>query len=265
MGNGFRLFFSAALSFCAFVLAAIACSGSTANYNPINKIFVAQVDLEDIDISTVIPAAETSTLSGLELPEYFNIGLWSYCLQASNGTVISCTKPSGIQDFNLETMLRDNIDDNEVTSLVDNLVDIVLPDDLKDKTSTYNNVVKAMFITLLIGICLTFLAFVVNIVRWVIHAHFLNWVGRILSLLGFLSLLVSGATSLGSYLYVRHLLKENSDGLGITLSVGRVFQGILWGSIFSALLGFILWCTVRSPRRISYVTPVSTDEKPLLV
>lgn len=267
MSNGFNLFLSAFCTFSVVVLAAIACVGSTANYNPINKIFVAQLDLRNIQIPNVFPSsgAPSSSISQLGLPNYFNIGLWSYCSQASNGTVMSCTKPSGIQNFDLRTMLFDNINNNQVAQLVDNLADIILPEDLQNRMAMYNNVVKTTFITILIGICVSFLALIVNLIRWIIHARFVNWIGRFSSFIGFLSLLISGATSLGCYLYVRRLLNQNYGDTGIRLSVGSVFQGIMWGSIFSALLGFILWCSVRSQRSVAYVSRVPMEEKPLIV
>lgn len=267
MANRFILFFSAVLSFCALILAIVACAGSTKNYVPINRIYVAQVDISNISVSEVLPGVSSSSslsLSSLGLPTFFNIGLWSYCLADANGTVESCTSPKGIQQFNLSALLFDNIDDNEVLSVIDSVADVILPSSLDKKMTYYNDLVKCMFITILIGICVTFLNLVVNIIRWIIHARLITWVGGFLSFIGFASLLISAGTSLGTYLYIRHILNQNYDDYGIKMNLGRIFFGIIWGSVAGALLNFILWCSVRVGRGGAYIAQVPIEEKPLI-
>lgn len=262
MANCFSLFATALLSFAALILAIVACAGSTKNYDPINKIYAAQIDISNIKLSTVLPAVSSSTsLDQLGLPSYFNIGLWSYCLADSSKTVTSCTSPSGIQKFNLKELLYDNVENNKVNELIDSIADIALPDQLQDKMSYYNNLVKCMFITLIIGIVLTFVNLVINIFRWFFHFAIVTWLGRLFSLLGFLSLAISAGTSTGTYVYIRNILKDNSSEYGISLSLGRVFYGILWGSVLGCLLNLLMWALVRN-RRYARVVPI--EEKPLV-
>lgn len=262
MANCFSLFATALLSFAALILAIVACAGSTKNYDPINKIYAAQIDISNIKLSTVLPAVSSSTsLDQLGLPSYFNIGLWSYCLADSSKTVTSCTSPSGIQKFNLKELLYDNVENNKVNELIDSIADIALPDQLQDKMSYYNNLVKCMFITLIIGIVLTFVNLVINILRWFFHFAIVTWLGRLFSLLGFLSLAISAGTSTGTYVYIRNILKDNSSEYGISLSLGRVFYGILWGSVLGCLLNLLMWASVRN-RRYARVVPI--EEKPLV-
>lgn len=263
MGNGCALFSTAFLSFAALVLAIVACAGSTKNYNPINKIFEAQLDLSNMQVSTVLSSASSSgtSLDALGLPSYINLGLWSYCIADSSGEVSSCTSPSGIQDFNLKNMLYDNIENNQVAELVSSVAELAIPDSLQSNLTHYNNLIKCTFITLIIGIVVSFLNFAVNVLRWVVHLSLITWLGRFFSLIAFLSLGVSAGTSTGTYVYIRRLLSSSYDEYGIRLNLGRNFYAILWASVAAALLNLIVWSTVRS-RRYARVVPV--EEKPLM-
>ncbi|GCE98696.1 hypothetical protein ZYGM_002946 [Zygosaccharomyces mellis] len=262
--NASALFFTALLSFSALILAIVACAGSTSNYNPINKIFVAQLNLKNLNIEKVFGQVSGGKDSKLELPAFINIGLWSYCVADGGGSVKSCTSPSGIQKFNLEQMLTKNVDDNKALNMIDSMAKLVLPENLQDKMGYYNNLVKCTFITLLIGICLLFLDLVVNIVRWIIHARLLNWIGRFLASIAFTSLIISAGTSTGTYVYIRHLLGESYDDYGIKLSLGRVFLALIWAAVGSALFNSILWGIVRARRGYYSGSPMPSEEKPLI-
>lgn len=260
MYNAPILFFSALVSFSALILAIVACAGSTSNYNPINKIFVAQLDLTDIDVSTVF-----SNSSSVDVPAYINVGMWSYCTADNSGSVTNCTSPNGIQQFNLKEMLLDSVDDNEVSEMADSLASVALPSSLQKDMGYYNNLVKCMFITLIIAICAIFLDLVVNIVRWIIHLRFLNWVGRFLASIAFASFVISAGTSTGTYVYIRHLLNKNYDDYGINLSLGRVFLALIWAAVGGALLNSFLWGFVRVNRRYyPGGPPTALEEKPLM-
>ncbi|GAV52570.1 hypothetical protein ZYGR_0AG05610 [Zygosaccharomyces rouxii] len=262
MINASALFFTALLSFSALILAIVACAGSTTNYNPINKIFVAQLNLKNINAEKVF--SKVSSDNELKIPAFINIGLWSYCVANSDGAVKYCTSPNGIQQFDLKKMLTDSIDNNKVANMADSIAKIILPDSLQDKMGYYNNLVKCMFITLLIGICALFLDLVVNIVRWIVHARLLNWFGRFLASIAFTSLIISAGTSTGTYVYIRHLLKEDYDDYGIKLSLGRVFLALIWATVGAALFNSILWGIVRSRRRYYPGSPMPSEEKPLI-
>ncbi|SCU77578.1 LAMI_0A01618g1_1 [Lachancea mirantina] len=261
MGNCFRLFLTAFLSFAACILAIVACAGSTKNYDPINKIYEAQLDLSGIQVSTVLPGAGSVSLSSLGLPSFVNLGVYSYCVGTSSTDVTSCTSPSGIQEFNLKKIIYDNIDDNQVAGLVNSIANIVLPEQMQKNMKYYNDLVKCMFITLHIGIVTAFINLVLNLVRWILHTFVLTWFARFFSLVSFLSLLISAGTSTGTYVYIKHILSQNYADYGISLSLGRNFYALLWASVVAALLNLIAWMTVTS-RRYAYVTPV--DEKPLV-
>lgn len=261
--NASALFFTALLSFSALILAIVACAGSTSNYNPINKIFVAQLNLKNLNTEKVFGQVSGED-SKLELPAFINIGLWSYCVADGSGSVKSCTSPSGIQKFNLKEMLTKNVDDNKVVNMIDSMAKVVLPENLQDKMGYYNNLVKCTFITLLIAICLLFLDLVVNIVRWIIHARLLNWIGRFLASIAFTSLIISAGTSTGTYVYIRHLLGETYDDYGIKLSLGRVFLALIWAAVGAALFNSILWGIVRARRGYYSGSPMPSEEKPLI-
>ncbi|CAR26583.1 ZYRO0B13200p [Zygosaccharomyces rouxii] len=258
--NASVLFFTALLSFSALILAIVACAGSTSNYNPLNKIFVAQLNLKNLNADKVF----SKTSSELDIPAFINVGLWSYCVASDNGSVKYCTSPNGIQKFDLKKMLTDSIGNNKVADMADSLAKVMLPDNLQDKMGYYNNLVKCMFITLLIGICALFLDLVVNIVRWIVHARLLNWFGRFLASIAFTSLIISAGTSTGTYVYIRHLLKENYDEYGIKLSLGRVFLALIWATVGAALFNSILWGLVRARRRSYPGSPMPSEEKPLI-
>ncbi|AQZ18300.1 PUN1 (YLR414C) [Zygosaccharomyces parabailii] len=260
MFNGPILFFSALVSFSALILAIVACAGSTSNYNPINKIFVAQLDLTSIDADKVF-----SNSSSVSLPGYINVGLWSYCVANDKGSVTSCTSPNGIQQFNLKNMLLDTVEDNEATKVVDSVASVALPSSLQKDMVYYNNLVKCMFITLIIAICAIFLDLVVNIVRWVIHMRFINWVGRFLASIAFTSFIISAGTSTGTYVYIRHLLNQNYDDYGIKLKLGRIFFALLWAAVAGALINSFLWGIVRVNRKhYPGAPPTALEEKPLM-
>lgn len=220
-------------------------------------------------MSSILPSSvASSAISSVTsaVPSYINLGLWSYCTLDSSKKVVSCTSPKGIQKFNLNSLIYDNIEDNQVLSLLDSISSLVLPSNLQDKMTYYNDLVKCMFITILIGIVVTFLNLVVNLIRWVLHLRLLNWIGIFFSLIGFLSLLISVGTGMGTYIYISHLLKDDYDQYGISLSLGRNYLGILWGSVAAALLNLLLWQTVRYDYgRTKYVYATNPiDEKPLL-
>ncbi|CCD27157.1 Pun1p NDAI_0J02650 [Naumovozyma dairenensis CBS 421] len=264
MANGIKLFLTAFLSFSALILAIIACAGSTKNYYPINSIYVAQLDLTNLNIESVLPTL-SSTSTSTVFPSYITIGLWSYCTLTSNKTFISCTSPSGIQNFNLRNLLYDNIQDNQVLTIIDSISSIILPSNLQDKIKYYNSLVKCMFITLLIGIITSFLALFFALVRWFIHLTVLNLLAICFSILSFLSLLISAGTSMGTYLYIRRLLNDD-DSLGVKLYLGRVYLGIIWGAVVASLLDLIVWSFVRSRRRqnINNIYVNNVETKPLI-
>lgn len=245
MSNAFRLFFTAFFSLAALVLAIVACAGSTKNYTPLNRIYTSQVDLTQATISTQV---SSSTLAQISFPGYINIGLWSYCIETSNGTVSSCTSPKGIQKFNLRELLYDNIAENSVLSTIDS-ASILLPQDLQDKMKYINAVIKCMFITMIIGIVLSFVSLVVCLIRWVIHLRFLQWIGAFIGFFAFVSLLISIGSCTAVLVVIRRILKDNVDEYGIKLGFGRIYMGLCWGSVVAALFGFMFWCSVRSVRR----------------
>ncbi|SCW01851.1 LAFE_0E08658g1_1 [Lachancea fermentati] len=265
MANFCALVTTAFLSFAALILAIVACAGSTSNYDPINKIYAAQLDLSDLNVDAVLAnvssSASSLSLSSLGLPSYINVGLWSYCLADASGDVTNCTSPSGIQQFNLRNLLYDNIDNNQVLELIDSVSQLVLPEKLQDNLKYYNDLVKCMFITLIIGIVASFINFALNIVRWLLHFLVITWFARFFSLVAFLSLIISAGTSTGTYVYIKHVLSDNYDDYGISLDLGRNFYALLWASVAAALLNLITWFAVRS-KRYAYVQPI--EEKPLV-
>ncbi|SCV04654.1 LANO_0G11518g1_1 [Lachancea nothofagi CBS 11611] len=263
MANCIVLFCSAFLSFAAVILACVACAGSTKNYNPINKIFEAQLDLSGLNVSQVLSGLGSSipSLEELGLPSYVNLGLWSYCLANSSGIVSNCTSPSGIQQFNLTNIIYDNINDNQVANLITSVAQITLPDKLEDNMTYYNNLVKCCFITLIIGIIASGLNLVVNILRWILHFVIITWICRFFALIAFLSLLISAGTSTGTYVYIRHALADNYDTYGMKMNLGVIFYALLWASVSAALLNLICLSAAR-PKRHIYDRPI--EEKPLL-
>lgn len=264
MGNGIKLFLSAFFSFSALILAIVACAGSTRNYVPINRIFAAQVDISALNRYVTFPQSDEAWQSSSDgLPSYINIGLWSYCVTDSDKNVERCTSPRAIQQFNLRSFLYDNIEDDELGE-AGSSSDISISQFLENNRHFYDALLKCMFITLLIGICLTFLHFIVNILRWLIHARLLNFIGGILAFFAFISLLVSAATGTASLVYLKREYFDKDDTWGVGLSLGRNFWAILWASVVSSLLCFILWCMVRSKRRVTYVSQAPIEEKPLI-
>ena len=244
MSNALALFFTALFSFAALILSCIACAGSTKNYYPLNHIYTSQVDLTKVSISDVI---SSSTVAEISFPGYINIGLWSYCIETANKSVTSCTSPKGIQNFNLKELLADNINDNSMLSTLDS-ASVLLPQSIQDKMPYFNDLIKCMFITILIGIVLSFLNTVVCIIRWIIHAKFVQVIGGMLSFFAFLALLISAGCCVSALVIISRILDKN-DTYGIKLNFGQTYLGLVWGGVVAAFLNFITWCCVRSVRR----------------
>ncbi|EDO18698.1 hypothetical protein Kpol_1055p55 [Vanderwaltozyma polyspora DSM 70294] len=264
MANRFRLFVAALISFTTFIIAIIGCAGSTSNYNPINKIYVAQLNLRKIKQDTVFDKISQDIGTDI-LPGYINIGLWSYCTSSTDSKhVEKCTSPHGIQQFDLQTLLGDSVNNNQATKLIESIEDIIIPDKLEDKKGYYNNLAKCMFITLIIGICLMFINFVVIIFRFLVDSVFFTVLGIFFSATAFVSLLISGGTSVGTYVYIKHQLSQNYDEFGISLDLGRDYYCLIWGAILGSLLNFMIWCTVRSKPR-GYVTRSAAPEKRIIL
>lgn len=260
MSNAFTLLLTAFFSFSAFILSIIGCAGSTKNYYPINQIYTSQIDLTDVSIDTVISSSAASEIS---FPGYINLGLWSYCIEATNKTVTSCTSPKGIQKFNLKELLYDNIENNPILNAIDT-ASILLPEDIQNKMPYFNSLIKCMFITLLIGIVLSFLNTIVCIVRWIIHFRFIQVIGIFISFLSFASLLVSASSCVAALVIIYRILDDN-DSYGIKLNYGRIYLGIVWGGVLAALFNFITWCLVRSSRRPQVIyTSEPIEKKPLI-
>ena len=79
----------------------------------------------------------------------------------------------------------------------------------------------------------------------------------------FAALLVSIGSCLGTYSYIKYILKHNYSDYGISMSIGRNYQGLMWGAVVGALLNFILWCSVRSRPTVIYAN-APIEEKPLI-
>ncbi|GMM57091.1 Pun1 protein [Maudiozyma humilis] len=264
MSNIFTLFCTMLFSFAALILACVACAGSTKDYSPLNLIYVAEINLTKMDLTKVIPDISASAEISSILPSYFNIGLWSYCIADANKKVTSCTSPHGIQQFNLKSLLYDNIQDNEVLQTIDSVASIILPDKLQDDMHYYNDLARCMFITILIGICLSFVSLVFSFARSIIHARVITWFAGFFAFLAFLSLLISVGTSMSTYIYIRHILKDNYGDYGISLSLGENYLGILWGGVVAAFINFFCWCFVRSAPRVVYMQPPMMEKREML-
>lgn len=273
MSNAFRLFLVAFFSLSALVLSCIACAGSTKNYYPLNHIYAGQIDLTNLNVGSIISTAtDTSNLNldgltaaSIGLPSFINTGLWSYCIGNANGTITNCTSPHGIQKFNLKEMLYDNIEDNEILDVVESAAEIVLPDNLKDKISYVDTVIKCWFITLIIAIALSFVSLVFCILRWVIHTVVLNWIGCFFSFFCMAAFVVSMGAYTAAYIILRTKLNETYDEYGIKLSLGTIFLALGWSAFAASLLNFMCWCSVRSVRSAQrvYVSD-SIEKKPLM-
>lgn len=260
MSNAFTLLLTAFFSFAAFILSIIDCAGSTKNYYPINQIYTSQIDLTDISLNVVL---SSTTVADISFPGYINLGLWSYCTETTNKTITSCTSPKGIQNFNLKNLLYDNIDNNSLLNAIDS-ASILLPEDIQNKMPYFNGLIKCMFITLLIGIVLSFINTVVCIIRWILHFRFIQVIGAFISFFAFVSLLVSAGACVGVLTVIRKILDDN-DSYGIKLNYGRVYLGIIWGGVVAALFNFITWCSVRSSRRPQVVYMSEPIEKKPLI
>lgn len=263
MVNAFALFLTAFFSLSALILSIVGCAGSTKNYYPINHIYTSQIDLIDISIDSIISASTVAYASDISFPGYINIGLWSYCIETTNKTITSCTSPKGIQNFNLRELLYDNIENNSILETID-AASILLPEDIQNKMTYFNNLIKCMFITLLIGIVLSFLNTLVCIIRWIIHFRFIQIIGIFISFLSFASLLISASSCVAALVIINRILKNN-DSYGIKLNYGRVYLGIVWGGVVAALFNLITWCSVRSSRRPQIIyTSEPIEKKPLI-
>ncbi|CCK69061.1 Pun1p KNAG_0B06320 [Huiozyma naganishii CBS 8797] len=260
MSNVFRLLFTAIFALAALVLAIVACAGSTKNYYPINQIYVAQLSLKEAALSALIPTLASVTNSEVQLPSAINLGLWSYCLESSSGSIESCTSPKGIQQFNLKDMIYDNIENNTLLQALDASA-VVLPTSVQDKLTYINNIIKCTFITLLIGIALTFLNLVFCLIRWIIHIRVFKWLGVFCSFFGFISLLISMGCATGVFVFVKHTLDKDYSQYGIELNLGRNFMGIAWGAVAAALFNLITWLSVRSANRARVVYAQDPLEK----
>ncbi|KAG0672365.1 hypothetical protein C6P45_003049 [Maudiozyma exigua] len=176
-----------------------------------------------MDLTKVIPNISSSLELSSVLPSYFNIGLWSYCIEDSAKKVTSCTSPHGIEKFNLKNLLYDNIQDNEVLSLIDSVASLILPDKLEQDMTYYNDMAK------LLSFCR-----------------------------------ISVGTSMATYIYISHILKDNYSDYGISLTLGRTYLGILWGGVVAAFFNFFCWCFIRSTPRVMYVQQPMMEKREML-
>ncbi|CCH62148.1 hypothetical protein TBLA_0G02060 [Henningerozyma blattae CBS 6284] len=240
MANTFRLLLAGLFTFCAMILAAISCAGSTSAYVPIDRIYTSQISLKNLEQAVIFPNIKDNSIFN-NLPSYVNVGLWSFCEADANAKVTKCKTQSGIQTFNLQQVLFELIDSPELTSYAD----VLLPQKLQDKKGYYNRLVTCMFVCTLLGVLISFLALIINIVRLCAQTRVLTWLGRFLSLCAFFAILIAAATSSGTYIYIRQILNKNAAEYGIRMRLGGVFYGLIWGACGSSLLALIFWGSVR--------------------
>ena len=156
--------------------------------------------------------------------------------------------------------MKDNIDDNQVSALVSNVLNLALPQDLSDKMGLYNSLIKCMGITLVIGIILLALNLIVNVLRWILHFSFVNWAGRLLAILSFISMGISAGTSTATYVIIKNILSDSYSEYGIKLSLGRNFFALLWASVAGCLINFLLWVITRQRQRAVIMQPIPTEK-----
>ena len=259
MGNAFTLTCVVFFSIATVILSALACAGSTKKVFPLKEIFVVQISLSHAALSKILPSISEDLLSNSVLPTYFNIGLWSYCIANAQKTVQSCTSPAGIQTFNLQSMLYDNIKDNKVLEIIDELSKVILPEKLETKVGYFNHLMRCMFATIIVGIVLSFVSFVFSLLRSLFHVRFFKWMGTFFSFAGFCCLLISVGITLGTFVYVSRILNDNYDEYGIRLHFGKTYMGLIWGGILASLLGLMSWWSVRGPLPVQHVTYVEVE------
>lgn len=263
MRNFFTVGFGLLLAIASLVLAVLACFGSYKNEFPLNDIYAAQLNLSGFDVESLLNLSTNVTDSSLGLsdtPSYINLGLWSYCTLDSSKTITQCTSQSGMNTFNLQDTLENIFSSSIVEEIISEIFGSSVPSDISSYTSSYNALLKCMCICLAIGIGLTCLCFVAFIVRMILHLTFVNVAGRVISLLAFISIAVSASTGTAAYVIIRRVLNDNVEDYGISLTLGKNFYGLLWGSVASSLLTFVLWCLTRQRTKVVYVQP-SSDEK----
>ncbi|KAL6947008.1 hypothetical protein ACO0QE_001866 [Hanseniaspora vineae] len=252
----------------AFVLGIFALLGSTYNSNPLNKIYTAQLNLENMSLEKVfptvasqLPSGSSLTLSSFGLPAYINLGLWSYCTGNTSNTVNYCSKPNGIQNFNFNQILKDQIGNTQVLSLIDSLADILLPSSFSDDIQVFNKLAKAMFLCLIIAVVLMAVQLIITVVKiifcWFPSSFkvFTLWILRVTVFLSWIGVTVSAAISTAVYSVAKKQINNNNSEYGLELSMRPTFYGIIWGAVVASFTNLLLVCMFCRLRENNYYQP----------
>lgn len=128
----------------------------------------------------------------------------------------------------------------QLSTLVDGLTyeNLNLPGDLNKKLTLLNNITKAAFVLMLVGLVFSYLSVIIQLLGCFMSPDncCLSFLNFIFEALTFIILLVGVALATGAYIFVRREVNDNSSDYGVKSFLSIQFYALAWSGVVAALL-----------------------------
>lgn len=240
-------------SFAGLALLLFTLIGSIKNDVVLRDIYFLKLNTTNLS-TDVIPKLESlSSNDKTKLAEFetITVGLWSYCWGNATGT-LGCSDTSARFHFSLSDIFY---------KALGYFVTVDSPGNLSDNNTKILNMNRSMIALYIVAISFSFITFALAIVS-VMKFKLIRTITALTAFFAFAGSLISSAVATGLYLYVKEQFQDNNSS--ISASLGRVAQGLSWGSALAGLVAFITSvvsiCTTRRQKN----TEVAYEKQPFL-
>ncbi|KAK9459657.1 actin cortical patch SUR7/pH-response regulator pali [Lipomyces oligophaga] len=264
--NCFIITFPFLFTVSIFVLSVFVLISSTFKDSIAGKLYLLKLDISDLSVTidgTTVNKSDISTL-----PDYYQVGLWTYCQGTREDlgsasetdstysyTLTNCSKSHGLFYFNPLTVLEDAIGMGSI-------------EDYPSSIDTALKSVKILSYAMAILFCLSaiFAVFQFGAGLFSFHSRGGSCCAMIFSIINFVCALA--AIAIATALFLAESKAFTNDTLNTTAELGKISIGLGWGAAAAALLSSVFWlfsiCVGSTRSSVSEKVVYTPVENPVL-
>lgn len=264
---------SALTSICLLVASNVGTIGKQAAKS---SIFLLELNMVDVDVSSIYSGAESFTASELGFADAYIFGMYGYCRGTQGDTTTSkdkiwqnihfksssCTDSSITYEFDPVTFVVDEINKHNSLNISITSDDITLPGKLGKYVKVADHLSQVIYICSIIAICLSIVAILCEIICWCILSTALVSFFQTLS---FFAAIISSGCATGAYKYIESEFNKHDSTFGISAKLSRNYLVLTWvGTGMSLVTIFVIMFTRCCMRPIGAIpTPAPVYDRVL--
>lgn len=204
-----------------------------------SSIFLLELNMVDIDVSSIYSGASSYTASELGFADAYIFGMYGYCRGTQGETTTStdkiwedihfqsssCTNTSITYEFDPVSFVVDEINDHNTLGISISSDDITLPGKLGTYIKTAQHISQVIYICSIIAICLSIVAVLCELVCW---CMFSMVVVSFFQTLSFFAAIISSGCATGAYKYIETEFNKYDSTFGISAKLSRNYLVLTW-------------------------------------